>query len=63
MFKNLQDKGFAHDIEIVLRAEKFNFQITELPVKWEHKDNSKLNIFSDSFKMLLNLIYIKRKVI
>ena len=63
LFKNLQDKGFAHDIEIVLRAEKFNFQITELPVKWEHKDNSKLNIFSDSFKMLLNLIYIKRKVI
>ncbi len=63
LFKNLQDKGFAHDIEIILRAEKFNLSIIELPVKWQHRDNSKLNIFSDSLKMILNLVYIKRKVI
>ena len=63
LFKDLQDKGFAHDIEIILRAEKFNFSIIELPVKWEHRDNSKLNIFSDSLTMLLNLVYIKGKAI
>ena len=59
IFKNLKDQGFAHDIELILLAKKYNISITELPVNWTHRDNSKLNIFSDTFKMFYNLIKIK----
>jgi dolichyl-phosphate beta-glucosyltransferase len=62
IFKKLKDKGFAHDIEIILLAKKNNFDILELPVKWTHRNNSKLNIFFDTFKMLINLIKIKNKL-
>ncbi len=59
IFKNLKDKGFAHDIELILLAKKYNISITELSVNWTHRDNSKLNIFLDTFKMFYNLIKIK----
>ncbi len=59
IFKNLKDQGFAHDIELILLAKKYNISITELPVNWTHRDNSKLNIFLDTFKMFYNLIKIK----
>ena len=32
--------------------------IKELPVSWEHKSGSKLNILSDSFKMFLGVLKI-----
>jgi dolichyl-phosphate beta-glucosyltransferase len=59
IFKNLKDKGFAHDIELILLAKKNNISISELPVNWTHRDNSKLNIFFDTFNMFYNLIKIK----
>ena len=59
IFKKIHDNGFAHDIEITLLAKKFNHSIKELPVKWTHKDGSKINIISDSFKMLVSIIKMK----
>ena len=59
IFKNLKDQGFAHDIELILLAKKYNISITELPVNWTHRDNSKLNIFLDTFKMFYDLTKIK----
>ena len=61
LFKNLKTFGFSHDVEILNLAKKFEIRVKELPVKWVHKKNSKLNIFFDPFKMFLELIFIKIK--
>jgi dolichyl-phosphate beta-glucosyltransferase len=59
IFTNVYDKGFVHDVEVVLISKKLNLLIKELPVKWTHKKDSKLNLIMDSFKMLLKLLSIK----
>ena len=59
IFKKLKTNKFEHDLEIILNAKKFNYFIKELPVKWTHKPNSKLNIFTDSSKMLYGIILLR----
>ena len=63
IFSNLTEKGFIHDVEIVLLARKYNFIIEELPVIWTHKKNGKINLVLDSIKMFLSLIFLKIKFI
>ena len=61
IFKELNSRGFSHDLEIVLLSKKRKIKIIELPVKWEHKKGSKLNIFLEPVKMFLNILILKIK--
>jgi dolichyl-phosphate beta-glucosyltransferase len=61
IFKKIKMPRFEHDLEIVLNAKKLNHSIIELPVKWIHKSNSKLNIFIDPIKMFLGILLLKYK--
>ena len=62
-FINLETLGFAHDIELINKIHSQNIEIKELPVKWRHMPNSKLNILIDPIKMFLEIIriFIKSK--
>jgi len=51
--------GFDHDIEIVLILKSKNIEIKELPVKWQHKNNSKVNIFLDPIKMFIGIFVMR----
>jgi len=59
VFAKLKNHGFEHDMEIVLLLKSKNIQIKELPVKWVHKKNSKLNIFLDPIKMFFGMFIIR----
>ncbi len=59
IFKKLKDYGYNHDLEIILRLKKKNIKIKELPVKWKHKNNSRLNIFFDPIKMLIGIFLMR----
>jgi dolichyl-phosphate beta-glucosyltransferase len=61
IFKKLNSDGFAFDIELTLLLKKNKILIKELPLKWEHKDGSKLNIFIDMPKMFFDILNIKIK--
>ena len=63
IFANLETLGFAHDIELINKINNQNIEIRELPVKWRHMPNSKLNIVIDPIKMLFEKIkiFIKSK--
>ena len=63
LFKHVKDKGFVHDVEIALLARKYNYFLKELPVAWIHRDDSKLNLLTDTFKMFYNLIKIRKNFI
>lgn len=59
IFGKIVDEKFAHDIEIVLIARKYKIKIIELPVKWVHKNEGKINLITDSLNMLVSLIKMK----
>ena len=58
-FSKLKNYGFEHDIELVLLLKSKNIEIKELPVKWKHKDNSKVNILLDPLKMFIGILILK----
>ena len=60
IFKKMITNGYMHDIEICLIARKYNYKITDLPVTWTHISDSKINFFSDFFKILISLIQISK---
>ena len=62
IFQNLKEKGYVHDIEIVLKALKEKIEIIELPVNWVHKKNSKISLIKDSIKILSSLIILKQNI-
>ncbi len=58
IFSKMKSLRFEHDLEIALIAKSYNYEVIELPVEWEHKPGSKLNIFYDPIKMFFGIIKI-----
>jgi len=61
IFKKLTESGYIHDVEILILLQKSKILVKELPVKWEHKHGSKINLFNDSIIMLRNIFILKNK--
>lgn len=47
--------GFSFDVEVLYLARKLGFQIKEVPVRWYHKQGSKVRVLKDGLSMLLDL--------
>ena len=62
IFQNLKEKGYVHDIEIVLKALKEKIEIIEIPVNWVHKKKIKISLIKDSVKILSSLIILKQNI-
>jgi glycosyltransferase involved in cell wall biosynthesis len=64
IFSLINEKGFVHDIELVLLLKNNKIRIKELPIRWVHMDNSKLNPFSESAIFFINFfkLLIKYKL-
>ena len=62
IFKKVSTDGYMHDIEICLIARKYKYNIKDLPIKWSHIEESKINFLKDFFKISLSLfkIFIKK---
>ena len=58
-FSKLKNCGWDHDIELILLLKSKNIAIKELPIKWIHKENSKVNIFLDPIKMFIGILIIR----
>tara|TARA_B100000214_G_C23921776_1_gene606427 strand:+ start:72 stop:800 length:729 start_codon:yes stop_codon:yes gene_type:complete len=61
IFKNLKINGFSHDIEIIFLLKKYSNKIVELPVKWIHKPDSKVNLLTEPISFILIIIFLKFK--
>jgi dolichyl-phosphate beta-glucosyltransferase len=59
IFNQLVENGYAHDVEIAVLLKKKLIKIIELPIKWTHEEESKVNIFYDGLSMVIKLILIK----
>lgn len=55
--QTIQDFGF--DVESLFIARKLGYRIKEVPVRWFNSPKSKVSVFRDPIKMLLDLFRIR----
>ena len=60
IFRKLSINDYMHDIEICVIAKKLNIKIKDLPLRWTHVDQSKINFIQDFFNVAFSLIKISR---
>ena len=60
IFKKISTNDYMHDVEICIIAKKLNIEIKDLPLKWTHVDQSKINFIQDFFNVAFSLIKISR---
>ena len=62
IFSLCETDGFAFDFEAIMTASELGYKIGELPVKIINHRQSKVHVFSDSLKMISDVIKIRRRV-
>jgi dolichyl-phosphate beta-glucosyltransferase len=55
LLRHCSETGYLLDIEILLRACEFGYQIGEVPVLWQDVPGSKVNIIRDGYRMFRGL--------
>ncbi len=61
LFPNIKIKGFAFDVEVLLKAREKNYRIKELGVRWINSPNSRVKISSSPLLMLGEIFLLKIK--
>jgi len=51
--------GYAFDVETIYVAQLRKYRLEEVPINWNNIPGSKVNIFVDSLKMLIEVLKIK----
>jgi glycosyltransferase involved in cell wall biosynthesis len=59
IFEQQRTTGFGFDPEILFLAQREGLRIVEVPVRWAHDPASKVRMFGDSLRMLLDLLAIR----
>lgn len=58
IFPYLKINGFSFDIEILYLAKKFGLKVSEIPIRWINKNNSKVSTIRAPIKMFIDLVRI-----
>jgi dolichyl-phosphate beta-glucosyltransferase len=62
IFSRQKVEGFAFDVEVLLLAERLGYVVEDLPVEWINSPESKVEIISDSLRMLRDTWQIRRRL-
>ncbi len=62
IFSQCLINGFAFDFEVILRMDQKKYKIIEHPVNIVNHRESKVNIIKDTFKMLKDIMRIKKQL-
>jgi dolichyl-phosphate beta-glucosyltransferase len=58
-FEPLRTKGFGFDAEALVRARRQGWEIAEVPVRWSHRDDSRVSALRDSGMVILDLVRLR----
>jgi len=58
-FTPLRTTGFGFDAEVLLRARRQGWGIAEVPVRWRHRNDSRVSPMRDSLRMLWELATLR----
>ncbi len=59
VFSRCRLDGFAFDSETLYIARRLGYTIAEVPIRWSHKDGSKVSMVRDGLRMLRDLSLIR----
>lgn len=59
LFKKITRTDWIFDAELLFLVRKNNLTIKEIPVRWSHKNTSKVRVFKDVIYSLLSLFKLK----
>ncbi|HJV35192.1 dolichyl-phosphate beta-glucosyltransferase [Geomonas sp.] len=59
IFSRQRLNGFAFDVEVLLLARRLSLEIAEVPVDWNCKAGSKVNLVVDTLRMLADVFKVK----
>lgn len=59
LFSRMRMCGFSFDVEVLLMAQRQGYTIAEIPVNWVHQPGSKVNLVTDSLRMVRDLFIIR----
>lgn len=62
LFMDLKTDGWIFDVELFHIIKKKNYSLFQLPISWEYKKESKLNLL-DPIKMALQLLFLRWKLL
>jgi glycosyltransferase involved in cell wall biosynthesis len=54
--------GFAFDTELIAKAHKKGFAVTEVPITWRNQAHSKVKVRRDVFQMLRCLLSVRAEI-
>lgn len=58
-FEPLRTLRFGFDAEVLLRARRLGWTVAEVPVRWEHKEDSRVSAVRDSVGTLYDLLRLR----
>lgn len=58
-FGPLRTERFGFDAEVLLRARRLGFGIAEVPVRWGHREDSRVSAMRDSMRTLYELMVLR----
>ena len=61
IFNHIYDEKYLAAAEIIFVAEKFGYQVKELPIAWEDDRRSKVSVFKDTFRTLYGLLQLRSR--
>lgn len=59
LFSRMRMNGFSFDVEVLLNAQRRGYRIAEVPVNWEHRAGSRVNLLKDSLRMARDVVIIR----
>jgi dolichyl-phosphate beta-glucosyltransferase len=52
---------FGFDIELLYEAHRADLRLREIPVRWDHRDGSKVHFLRDGSRMLRDILTVRRR--
>lgn len=59
LFSESKLRGFGFDFEVLFLARKYGFRIERIPVSMSHRHGSKVRLFRDSVRMLVDVFRVR----
>jgi dolichyl-phosphate beta-glucosyltransferase len=53
--------GFGFDIELLHEAYRAGLRMREIPVRWDHREGSKVNFLRDGSRMLHDVMTVRKR--
>lgn len=59
IFRRQRAEGFGFDAEVLFIARRLGCRIVEVPVRWNHVEGTKMRLFSDTLRMVADLVAVR----